>query len=497
MIALGLILLPLFGGAAAWAVGARRPDAARWVSLLAIGADGLLLAGAAAAPASGSGVRVALDRPWLADIGVRLHLAADDLSLVLLALTLSLGGLAVLCSWSEVRTRVGFFHFNLLWVLAGIAGVFLARDLFLFYFCWELMLVPMTFLISGWGHERRVQAALKFFLFTQAGGLLMLLSSLALYLLHGSRTGTYTFDAAALASTPLSPAAGMLIMLGFFAGFGVKLPVFILHPWLPDAHTEAPTGGSLILAGLLLKTGAYGMLRFLLPLFPGPARAFAPVALALAVAGIAYGALLALAQTDLKRMVAYTSVSHMGFVLLGLFSFQPLAAEGVVLQMVCHGLSTGGLFVIAGLLQERLHTRDLAGMGALWARAPRLAVFTLIFALASLGLPGLGNFVAEFMILFGAFHASPAAVALAAVGLVLAMAYSLRLAQRLLFAAAPAGSAPLPDLRPRECLVLALLAAGLLWLGLYPRPLVRPLRPVVAALIEAPPPAVRAPGGLP
>ena len=234
----------------------------------------------------------------------------------------------MLASWTEIQEAVGFFHLNLLWVLAGIAGVFLAMDLFLFYFAWELMLVPMYFLIAIWGHERRVYAAVKFFLFTQLSGLLMLIAILALYFAHHTATGIFTFEYADLLGTPLSPHAALWIMLGFFVAFAVKLPMFPLHTWLPDAHTEAPTAGSVVLAGLLLKTGAYGLLRFVMPLFPAAARAFAPVAMVLAVIGILYGAILAFAQTDLKRLVAYTSVSHLGFVLLGIFAWNKLALQG-------------------------------------------------------------------------------------------------------------------------------------------------------------------------
>ena len=262
--------------------------------------------------------------------GIHFHLALDGLSLLLLMLTFLLGIMSVLASWTEIQEAVGFFHLNLLWVLAGIAGVFLAMDLFLFYFAWELMLVPMYFLIAIWGHERRVYAAAKFFLFTQLSGLLMLIAILALYFAHHTATGIFTFEYADLLGTPLSSHAALWIMLGFFVAFAVKLPMFPLHTWLPDAHTEAPTAGSVVLAGLLLKTGAYGMLRFVMPLFPAAAHAFAPVAMVLAVIGILYGAILAFAQTDLKRLVAYTSVSHLGFVLLGIFAWNKLALQGAV-----------------------------------------------------------------------------------------------------------------------------------------------------------------------
>src|SRR5687768_1493860 len=254
--------------------------------------------------------------PWIQPFGISFHMALDGLSLLMLVLTFFLGIFAVLISWKEIQYRVGFFHFNLLWVLAGITGVFITMDLFLFYFFWEVMLIPMYFLIGIWGHENRRYAAYKFFIFTQASGLMMLLAILGLYFLHGSNTGTYSFDYFDLLGTVLEPSTERWLMLGFFVAFVVKLPIVPFHTWLPDAHSQAPTAGSLILAGLLLKTGAYGLIRFVVPLFPDASRDIAPIAMLFGVIGIIYGAMLAYSQTDFKRLVAYTSVSHMGFVML-------------------------------------------------------------------------------------------------------------------------------------------------------------------------------------
>ena len=325
MILAWLIIIPLAGGLAAWPLGRKNAAVTRWISLAALSLDLVLLASLWSASSSQVSLTsgtwlIELNRPWIPQLGISLHLAVDGLSLMLVALTLFLGIVSVICSWTEIRERVGFFHLNLLAILAGILGVFLSLDLFLFYFFWELMLVPMYFLISIWGHENRVYASLKFFIFTQAGGLLMLLSILGLYFIHGRSTGVYTFDYSLLLGTALTPKAAFWLMLGFFISFTVKLPMVPFHPWLPDAHTEAPTAGSVILAGLLLKTGAYGLLRFVLPLFPEAALSIAPAVMIIAVIGIIYGAVLAFAQTDLKRLVAYTSVSHMGFVLLGIGS---------------------------------------------------------------------------------------------------------------------------------------------------------------------------------
>jgi NADH-quinone oxidoreductase subunit M len=265
---------------------------------------------------------------WMPSLGIGFFFALDGLSLLMVLLTLFLGMISVAISWTEIQERVGFFHFNLLWTLAGIIGVFTALDLFLFYFFWELMLIPMFFLIVIWGHENRVYAAIKFFLFTQLSSLLMLLAIVVLYFVHGKATGDYTFDYTRLLGTPVSGNLALFLMLGFGGAFAVKLPVFPFHTWLPDAHTEAPTAGSVVLAGLLLKTGAYGMLRFVVPLFPEAAVRVAPFAMALGVAGILYGAVLAFSQRDFKRLVAYTSVSHMGFVILGVFAWNELALQG-------------------------------------------------------------------------------------------------------------------------------------------------------------------------
>ena len=475
MILAWLMIILLFGGLAAWFAGRSSEALARWIALLATAAGLALTLGiwshhASAFHAAPSGRwLIELSHPWIPRFGISLHLGLDGLSLLLVVLTMILGVISVLVSWDEIHHRVGFYYFNLLAVLTGILGVFLSLDLFLFYFFWELMLVPMALLIAIWGYERRHYAAIKFFLFTQFSGLLMLIAIVALVLIHASNTGVTTFDYPALLGTKLSDTAGMWLMLGFFIAFAVKLPVVLVHSWLPDAHTEAPTAGSVILAGLLLKTGAYGLLRFVLPLFPAAAAAFAPVAMLLAVIGILYGALLAFGQTDLKRLVAYTSVSHMGFVLLGIFSFNLLALQGAVLEMVAHAFSTGALFIIVGALQHRIHTRDLNRMGGFWAVAPRLAGCALFFALASLGLPGLGNFVAEFLVLLGAFQADAVLTSWAAAGLVLAVVYSLWIVQRAFHGPAHEG-ARFPDFALREMAVMTAMILMLLWLGLYPQP---------------------------
>ncbi len=480
MILISLILILLAGGISSWIVARRNVTGARWIAVASVGADLVATVGVWIA---NTGRSQPMTRRWLEEcnfdwipqFGIRLHLALDGLSLALLLLTYFLGIVAILSSWTEIRQRVGFFHFNLLWVLAGITGVFLAEDLFVFYLFWELMLVPMYFLIGIWGHERRIYAATKFFLFTQLSGLLMLVAIISLAVLHQHATGIFTFDYEQLLDTSLSPRAARLLMLGFFVAFAVKLPAFPFHTWLPDAHTEAPTAGSVILAGLLLKTGAYGLIRFVLPLFPGPSRELAPLMMTVGVIGILYGAVLAVSQTDLKRLVAYTSVSHMGFVLLGVFAGNEIALEGAVIQMISHGISTGALFVLAGLLQERMHTREISEMGGLWETMPSLSGAGLVFAMASLGLPGLGDFVGEFLVLLGAYRANVSLTVVATLGLLAATLYGLKFAQGA-FHGPNLHHWSLPDMRLREWTILGPMILCLLWIGLYPQPILNTLR---------------------
>ena len=489
MILLSLILILLAGGISSWIVARRNVTAARWIAVACVGAD---LVTTIEVWIANPGRSQPMTRRWLEEcnfdwipqFGIRLHLALDGLSLALLLLTYFLGIVAILSSWTEIRERVGFFQFNLLWVLAGITGVFLAEDLFVFYLFWELMLVPMYFLIGIWGHERRIYAATKFFLFTQLSGLLMLVAIISLAVLHQRATGVFTFDYEQLLNTTLSPRAARLLMLGFFVAFAVKLPAFPFHTWLPDAHTEAPTAGSVILAGLLLKTGAYGLIRFVLPLFPYPSREMAPLMMTVGVIGILYGAVLAVAQTDLKRLVAYTSVSHMGFVLLGVFAGNEIALEGAVIQMISHGISTGALFVLAGLLQERMHTRDISEMGGLWETMPALSGAGLVFAMASLGLPGLGDFVGEFLVLLGAYRANVSLTVVATLGLLAATLYGLKFAQGA-FHGPNLHHWKLPDMRLREWTILGPMILCLLWIGLYPQAILNTLRRSLATVQQS------------
>ncbi|MEY1663150.1 NADH-quinone oxidoreductase subunit M [Isoalcanivorax beigongshangi] len=477
-----LILIPFIAGLLCWQMEKVNTLATRWVALLSM----LLLLGLSLylwatgdyslAPMPGAAPQFAQEFhwDWIPRLGISVHLGLDGLSLLMIALTGLLGVLSVVCSWNEIQHRVGFFHLNLLWVIGGVAGVFLALDLFLFFFFWEMMLVPMYFLIALWGHKSsagksRITAATKFFIYTQASGLIMLVAILGLVFVHYQSTGVLTFFYGDLLNTPMSSAMQWLLMLGFFIAFAVKFPVVPLHSWLPDAHAQAPTAGSVDLAGILLKTAAYGLLRFGIPLFPEASAEFAPVAMGLGVLAIVYGALISFAQTDIKRLIAYSSVSHMGFVLIALYSASYTALQGAVVQMVAHGLSASALFILCGQLYERLKTRDMRQMGGLWARLPFLPALSLFFAAAALGLPGTGNFIGEFLILIGTFGTWPWVAVLATSGLVLGSVYALIMIQRAYFGA-PKSDQPLAAPSHRELYMILGLAALLVGVGLYPQP---------------------------
>jgi len=487
-----LLLLLLLGGVAAWLLERVHANLPRWVALATVTAALLyLLSVAAGLPVEsfestpdardGATWLLHLKLPWIPRFGIAFELAMDGLSLLLLILTLLLGLVAIASSWSEIDFKPGLFQANLLWTLAGVCGVFLAMDLFLFFLFWEVMLIPMYLLIAIWGHENRAYAAMKFFIFTQVSGLLMLLAIVVLAWQGAASGGNLSFSYFDLLGLHLEGRLGWMAMLGFFLAFTVKLPGFPFHTWLPDAHTQAPTAGSVLLAGILLKTGAYGLLRFCIPLFPEVSMQFAPVAMSLGAAGVIYGAVLAFAQSDFKRLVAYSSVSHMGFVLLGLYAWNNLALQGAIMQMVAHGVSTAALFMMAGALQQRLHTRDMRKMGGLWHQAPRMGACAMFFAVASLGLPGLGNFVAEFLVLAGLFAVEPWFTALAALGLVTAAIYALWMMQQA-FQGAPDEQRQMEDFGGREMAAMAAMILALLWLGLYPQPVLDLAQPVLDGL---------------
>jgi NADH-quinone oxidoreductase subunit M len=474
--ALVLIALLLGAGVVAWASERVNPLWPQWIALLVLAAAAVWIA---AVWVDGTSV-AAVELPWIPRFGIGVVLAMDGLSLLMVLLTLVLGMVAVISSWTEIGERQGFFQLNLLLTLAGVVGVFTALDLFLFFVFWEVMLVPMYLLIAIWGHEQRAYAAMKFFLFTQISGLLLLAAILGLVFHHQAETGVLTFDYRLL----LGGAAGLpaWIMVGFLAAFLTKLPSVPVHTWLPDAHTQAPTAGSVILAGIMLKTGAYGLIRFVVPLFPEAAVELRYPLMLLGALSVVYGGYLAFAQEDFKRLVAYSSISHMGFVLLGVIAWNQVAVQGAVVQMVAHGFSTAALFMMAGALQQRLHTRELSRMGGLWTRAPRMGAVALFFVVASLGMPGLGNFVGEFMVLVGAFQVNVELTVVAALGLVVAAAYALLLMQRSFQGSVDPAAPAMHDFGARELAVMVALMAALIGLGIYPQPVLDLSGPVVDSL---------------
>jgi NADH-quinone oxidoreductase subunit M len=409
-------------------------------------------------------------RAWMPTLGVSYHLGVDGISLLLVLLTTFLMPLVLLSSWHSIERRWKEFAITMLLLETGMLGVFVALDLFLFYIFWEAMLIPMYLIIGIWGGPNRVYAAVKFVLYTLAGSLLMLVAILALYFLHGAATGAYTFDLPVLVRYVVPAGrAQNLMFLAFALAFAIKVPMWPFHTWLPDAHTEAPTPGSVILAGVLLKMGTYGFLRFCLPLFPQATMTFAPWMFALAVIGIIYGAWVSTVQADMKKLVAYSSVSHLGFVVLGLFTLNPQGMVGAIIQMVNHGLSTGALFLIVGMLYERRHTRLIADYGGLWSVVPALSVLFLIVTLSSIGLPGLNGFVGEFLILVGAFQVHRPAAVLATTGIIFAAVYLLWMYQRVIFGEVThEENRRLPDLSLREWVILVPVLVFIVWIGVYP-----------------------------
>lgn len=496
----GLIAIPLIAGFLCWLVEKKNARLSRWVALIGMtltfvlslmlyakGDFGVLNAG----NADNLPWAATFKLPWMPVFGIKFSLAMDGLSLLMIILTAFLGIMAVGCSWGEIKHRVGFFHLNLLWSLGGVIGVFLAIDLFLFFFFWEMMLLPIYFLIALWGHDVRdtngnvlkpkSAAATKFFIYTQASGLIMFIGISMLVLVSFAQTGMLSFDYHDLLGVSLGDWE-YAIMLCFFIGFAVKLPIFPLHGWLPDAHAQAPTAGSVDLAGILIKTAAFGLLRFVIPLFPNASAQFAPVAITLGMIGVFYGAFLAFAQTDIKRLLAYTSVSHMGFVVLAIYAGTLVSLQGLMVQMLAHGLSSAALFIMAGQIYERLHTRDMTVMGGMWGQFRRLAPFMMFFCAALLGIPGTGNFIGEILILMGSFQAYPIISVLLTVSFVWAGLYALILIHKALFGdnttphlyalyqTKSTTVKPLRDLGRRELSLLGVLVVGLIWLGLYPQP---------------------------
>jgi NADH-quinone oxidoreductase subunit M len=422
---------------------------------------------------------------WLPTLGVSFHVGIDGISLLLVLLTTFLTPIALASAWHAIEDRTKEFVITILLLETGMLGVFVSLDLFLFFVFWEAMLIPMYLVIGVWGGTNRVYAAVKFVLYTMVGSALMLVAILALYYQHGAATGTYTFDLPVLARWVLPPGrAQNLMFLAFALAFAIKVPLFPFHTWLPDAHVEAPTAGSVILAGVLLKMGTYGFLRFCLPLFPDATKQFAPAVTVLAIIGIVYGALVSTVQPDLKKLVAYSSVSHLGFVMLGIFTLNEQGLAGGVIQMVNHGLSTGALFLMVGMIYERRHTRLIADFGGLWKVIPAFSVIFLVVVLSSVGLPGLNGFVGEFLVLVGAFQVRPWQTAVATTGIIFAAVYLLWMYQRVVFGEIThEENRRLSDLSPREWALLAPVLLFIVWIGVYPSAFTGKTEATIAALL--------------
>ncbi|MBI3490824.1 MAG: NADH-quinone oxidoreductase subunit M [Acidobacteria bacterium] len=422
---------------------------------------------------------------WIPAFGISYAVGVDGISLFLLALTGFLTPIALLSSWESVHTRTKAFCIFVLLLESAMMGVFVSLDLFLFYVFWDAMLVPMYFLIGIWGYERRLYAAIKFMLYTMAGSVLMLLAILGLAILHYTTTGSYSFDLLKLYALTVPRPMQFWFFLAFALAFAIKVPLFPFHTWLPDAHVEAPTAGSVILAGVLLKMGTYGLVRFAFPLFPLAAEFFSPALALLAVAGIIYGALVAMVQPDLKKLVAYSSVSHLGFVVLGITAMNMQGVQGAVYQMLNHGVSTGGLFLIVGMLSDRRHTRLISEFGGLKKVMPHLVAAFLLVTLSSIGLPGLNGFVGEFLILLGAFRWDPRMAAFAATGVILSATYMLWMFQRVNYGTVDnEKNSMLPDLRPREWVVIVPIIATAILMGVLPNLFLRPIEPSVERLLN-------------
>ncbi len=481
-----LLLVPVLG-ATGCLLTYRTPSASRLVALVAAVATLVLSFLCYSSQVTPDGWMRYVDYAWIDVLGIRFTLGLDGLSLLLVILTAFLQIAAIVAAWDQDKYPAFFFALMLV-LEAGIIGVFLALDLILFYLCWELMLIPSFFLIGVWGYTKRVQAAVKFFLFTLAGSLCMLLAMIGLYLIHGSQTGEYTFALEALKQTQLTYGYELLFYLCFLAAFAVKIPMFPFHSWLPDAHGEGPTSGAVDLAALLLKTGVYALVRFAFPLFPNAAQQSLPVLAVLALAGTFYAAWIAYLQNDIKRIIAYSSVSHLGFVLLGLAAWNQVAWEGSLLLMINHGIATGGMFITIAMVQKRTGTRDINHLGGLWKSVPNLSAFFLLFSLASLGLPGLANFSGEVLVLIGTFTVQPLWATIAVGGVLFSAVYILRMVQGTIW-----GPSCEPfhrqDLMTREWLLLIPFAILVVVLGCYPQPLLAQLQGPVSLLLKT--------GGLP
>ncbi|PKK82192.1 MAG: NADH-quinone oxidoreductase subunit M [candidate division Zixibacteria bacterium HGW-Zixibacteria-1] len=431
------------------------------------------------------GMQFEINIPWVQGFGIHYHLGIDGISLLLIMLTTILSTIIMISSWNAVKTGIKGYFISMLLLQTGMIGVFVSLDLFLFYVFWEAMLVPMYFIIGVWGGPRKIYAAIKFVLFTMFGSLLMLVALLYLFFMYHGYTGEYTFDLLKMYDMPIPMGAQTYIFLAFALAFAIKVPIWPFHTWLPDAHVEAPTAGSVILAGVLLKMGTYGFIRICLPLFPEATLQFVPLISILSIIGIIYGALVAMVQRDVKSLVAFSSVSHLGFVMLGMFALNVQGMQGSVIQMINHGISTGALFLLVGMIYERRHTRMIADFGGLAKSMPIFSTFFMIAALSSIGLPFTNGFVGEFLILLGTFGANKVYAILAATGVILAACYMLWMLQRVIFGKLEnPENENLKDLDGREKLVLIPLVILIFWIGIYPKPFLNRIEPAVNDILS-------------
>lgn len=424
-----------------------------------------------------------LDVPWISLIGfdaIRYQVGIDGISLTMVLLATFMTVIAIAGSFAGITDRVKEFYALMLALEAGMIGVFVSLDLVLFYVFWEAMLIPMYFIIGIWGGQQRIYAAVKFFLYTMVGSLLMLVAIIAMAWINYNATGVLTFNMLELYDLPLARGVQTLLFLAYALAFAIKVPMFPLHTWLPDAHVQAPTAGSVILAAVLLKMGTYGFLRICLPMFPESAVYFAPLIVALALIGIIYGALVALVQPDMKKLVAYSSVSHLGVSMLGIFVFTVEGLQGGVISMISHGLTTGGLFLLVGMIYERRHTRMISDYGGIWSVMPKYGALFLIITMGSIGLPTLSGFVGEFLVFLGSWLANPVYAIIAATGVILSACYMLWMLQRVLQGEIThEENRALKDLNFREMAVLVPLVAGSLWIGIYPKPILDRVEPSI------------------
>jgi len=481
------VLLILF-----WPKGERSDNSIRWIANIVAFIDfvisiPLILYFNDSRYIAETGMRYVVRASWIDSIGAQFYMGIDGISLLLILLTTLLGTISILSSWSAIKERVREYYIYFLLLQVGMMGVFMALDFFLFYVFWEVMLVPMYFIIGVWGGPRKLYAAIKFFLYTLVGSVLLLLGILALYFYHHQVTGIWSFDVLAFQQLNVPSGLQHWIFGAFFIGFAIKVPMFPFHTWLPDAHVEAPTAGSVILAGVLLKMGTYGFVRFSLPILPKATMDFLPWLLGLSVVGIIYGALVAMMQKDMKKLIAYSSVSHLGFCMLGVFIVTPIALQGGILQMINHGISTGALFLIVGIIYERRHTRLIADFGGLSHVMPVYATVFLIMTLSSIGMPVLNGFIGEFMILQGVF-ADPTYrlwAIFGATGIVLGAAYMLWLYQRVMFGKIEnPENQKLLDLNWREIATFVPLIILAFWIGIYPKTFLQYLDEPVNQLVE-------------